>query len=78
MASCQYLFRLVFVDVVLLVYFGQVAPHLRNQLSNLPQLQFGIARFHVVPYFAIVTHERHEGLLWGLRWLWNSRIRLQK
>lgn len=73
-ATVKYLLRLVLVDKVLPLAIRCVLPHLRDYLGHLPQLQLGIGRLHLVPHLAAVPHERHQRLLWGLRWLRRTGI----
>ena len=47
---CPHLLRLVLVHKLLLLSVRQLAPHLPNDLADLPQLQVGVARLHRVPH----------------------------
>ena len=44
------LLQFVLFDKVLLVGVGQVAPHLADDLADLPQLQLLVGRLHLVPH----------------------------
>lgn len=75
--SSSYLLRLIFLDKLLSLLVRCILPHLRDDLGHLPQLQLGIGRLNLVPHFAAVSHEGHQGLLWGLWWLRGTGIDLK-
>lgn len=55
-----YLLGFILIQVVLLLLVAQVPPHPSDDLSDLPQLQVGVGRLHLVPYLVKHTHgQRH-------------------